>query len=128
MQEKIVDYKLCQRLAELKFECESHTGWWQEYEGQWFYLRGQDDVSVDVPSSNFYKAFDCWDLLMWAHRNRSDVSKIAYLSIPNALETKFTTGTVINECWISVDLAEMRDKEPQNALAKAIIKILEERQ
>lgn len=113
MQQKIVDYKLCQRLAELGFECPSHTGWWFEYNSP---IPGKDRVEyrhgVDAIDKSYadneIKAYDCWDLLMWAYMTNPELSDKWV-----QLMEEFKFGL----CY-----------EPQNALAKAIIKILEERQ
>lgn len=69
-QQKIVDYKLCQRLAELGYDGESHCGWWLEYNSP---IPGKDRVEyrhgVDAIDKSYadneIKAYDCWDCIVY---------------------------------------------------------------
>jgi hypothetical protein len=119
MQEKIVDYELCRRLDELGFKCETHTGFWEitTIEGSMNYLWGTDTrttikwVSKLCKNIKHYKvkpikAYDCWDLLNWAYK----------------------TSPRLSDKWKQVmkEFSKGLCHQPQNALAKAVIKILEE--
>ena len=102
MQEKMVDYTLCKRLDELRFECETHTGWYNAYTRHWHEIKKSIPVYLQI------KAYDCWDLLMWLMCNQND-----WRLWGAAQDYHFVANS-------------QGDDQPQNALAKAVIKILEE--
>jgi len=114
MSEKVTNYELSKQLHDLGFDSDSHSGWWQEYEGKTFYLKHNEDVREDIPMSKFYKAYDCWDLLMWLDNGGiyKDSEKHYYVT------QYMPWGPVHHES----------DPEPQNALALAVIAILKEEQ
>lgn len=135
MNMKVTSFEISKRLDELGFECESHCGWWMYPKNEsinkaWnfhHYVSDQiyKECKLDPHSADIehweYKAYDCWDLLMWLRQLRKgydyemlelevDAKGFEFFKLQSHYETKE---------WIS-------HEEPQNALGLAVIKILEE--
>ena len=107
MENKVTSYETSKRLHELGFDSESHCGWWD--------MEGDFSMSEDVPGwypEPQIKAYDCHDLLMWLTENN-----------PFAFEL-YIKDEIIGDYFLNVNLDANQTHE---ALAKAVIKILEER-
>lgn len=134
MKNKCTSYETSKRLLELGFKSETHCGWWQvdkeitgeevlmsakfflDYEKiQLFFERNQ-------VTSNIYKAYDCHDLLMWLKKRTT--GKL-FLNKNFNFDADFM---FFKEKYQRHYLSESNDEQPQEALAKAVIKILKERE
>ena len=128
MKEKVTSYEISKRLHELGFECESHCGWWgryRYYKGVEYNERFPEVRSRENPG---IKAYDCWDLLMWLRKRRQQLP--VFYSLHDNIyrhdleEEHFSVAEKYIEKEYSTGGASAA--EPQNALGKAVIKILEE--
>jgi hypothetical protein len=114
-EQKVTSYELSKKLSECGFESETHTGFYNAYTKQY------SETSRGIPKYLRIKAYDTWDLLMWfvrwkvaqgiAHRINLGIYRPGFQTLPFELDY-FNFSEVGNE--------------PQDALAMAIIKILEE--
>jgi len=124
MSEKVTSFELSKRLHELGFDCESHTGWWLEdsiyYEGTFYQeLRPTSEQTEDykfIP----YKAYDCWDLLMWLQCNNKKIPGHYQLWIHESVFEVVEEG-----CGYREQVGK-ESASPVNCLALAVVKILEE--
>lgn len=134
MQQKVTNYEISKRLDELGFECESHCGWWlgllqedlKTY--KWVYAiryKCEDDGDIKMK----YKAYGCWDLLMWFRKQQRQISNINFTNSFMQIRQEFFDVEFYDTHREKEKRVHCPDEDhPQNALAKAIIKILEERQ
>jgi hypothetical protein len=121
MTKKVTSYEISKRLDELNFQSDSHNGWWLDG-GYQAHLRGV----VPIPLEEIIKAYDCWDLLMWLQqykRMRGEPIKSGeFLAGLDVYGDHFEWGE-----WSDTLAVSTEANQPQNALALAIIKILEEK-
>ena len=117
MKNKIIDYSLAKELHELGFDFDSYTGWY-----------GYSDITEDTlyfgdttPDAEEIKAYCSDDLLMWLKDNSDfDVVDLLYaLKDDNNFYAYYSINNFQDAC---------EDPKPSNALAKAIITILKEKQ
>ena len=110
---KVTSYETSKRLSEVGFKSETFLGWWDKFVEPEYYTH---PLYVNKESQNTYQAYDCHDLLMWLQ------SKGYTYGIEPSI------GNDVFEAAIFYNNKEsyIRDKQPQEALAKAVIKILEE--
>ncbi len=124
---KYTDYELSKQLHELGFESKSHCGWWgraansiaileycvlheletEEVYNKYVYHDGFADFQQG------YKAYDCYDLLMWLQK------------VDNIESKPYSFYIGMSTFWMTKG---EYDTNPANALAKAIIQILKEKQ
>jgi len=110
---KHTSYEISKRLDELSFHCESHCGWWgTKPEDESLCRWGINDVRLAHYHANRVKAYDCWDLLMWVVKNFKGLE----LLTPDP-DSNFNISTLAGVS---------RGDQPQNALGRATIKILED--
>lgn len=126
MQEKVTNYEISKGLKELGFDCRTHTGWWiSDFHGnECTWLSDKDYKELDARDWSeikySFKAYDCWDLLMWLKERRQSNCEHAdsfQLVVP-------FLGNFFVEANMARDFCGKM--EPQNALGLAVIKILEE--
>jgi hypothetical protein len=119
MKEKVTNFELSEKLSELGFESDSHTGYWfragiifdkKEICGSANYKIWTDE-HLSYP--NQIKAYNCWDLLMWLQKEKT--LRNYKLEIGHS-DFCFEPYEAITE-----------EIQPQNALARAIIKTLKEK-
>ena len=121
MKEKVTSYEISKRLYELGFDCESHSEWW----GSTDIVTTFDDNGIPLDDVKLcdvrfgawtlhYKAYDCWDLLMW-------------LQGKNEFKLHADTGTIwtVESHFLKEPISFSFEEEVQNALGKAVIEILE---
>jgi hypothetical protein len=135
MSNKLISYETSNALAEAGFEIEEYTGYWlaplvtknyKQPEPLWVNGRQHEameyrDAGGDI-NQNFYASYDCHDLLTWFEGYLNSEECFKYSA--NAA-TLWTPG---NGWLAGVNDKEQYAKQPQEALAKAIIEILKERQ
>ena len=108
MENKVTNYSLSKQLHDLGFDCESHTGTY--YLGEW---NESNCLHRDTDRPDPIKAYDCHDLLM----RLAECSSFLNL-YPNESSQNCFHAEVRNK-------PRLTDTQPQNALAKAIIEILQ---
>jgi hypothetical protein len=136
MTNKVTSYEISKRLDELGFECDSHCGWWNYYgEGfapEWTESLYLVDTSADpsnllaFPEHTAWKAYDCFDLLMWLRDNmenkyqgaHSYIHKVFWIHHDSVGGFAIVDTPIDGYPWGRAD-------EPQNALGLAVIKTLE---
>lgn len=122
---KCTSYEISKQLSELGFDCQSHYGWWSislELEGEFEYWIHRWISEKDLPSGQYQKyikAYDCYDLLIFL-QNCDEVKE----EIDNSFKSlSFNKSFVVWDNYVS----RTGDTQPQNALGKSCIKILQAR-
>ncbi len=130
--QKVTSYKLSKQLAELGFDNKNYTGWWVEILGsysppesiaeegfieeiKWQKRKPRKDRG-DI--ENYYKAYDCRDLFFW-------LAQCKFASFQPGFSLRVYRDLSNNYFEVLEYQAECF--QPQNALAKAIIEILKEK-
>jgi len=109
---KVTNYQLSERLNELNFDSKTHCGYYNSITREWY-------NSLGINCYKDPKAYDCYDLLMYMKTQPEEVDFLA-----NGLA--FRGEFFMLDYWDRDGKSIGIDSEPQNALASAIIRILEE--
>lgn len=120
MKTKVTSYELSKKLSELGFDSQTHCGWWWLYEDGDIELGDKEYPEyAKVKYIASYKAYDCHDLLTWLS-NYSWKTDTDYKLLLLSCESNYFIERE------GIDYLSGDQDEPQNALASAIVKILEE--
>lgn len=129
-EQKVTSFELSQRLSELNFQSNSHCGWWDIKVNIGCYIAPNGDIykdnkligwrssffdRFDYEDKKIIKSYDCHDLLMWL--NKRSHAYYSELSIHGDRHHRLFNCPGCSDT--------NRSDQPQNALALAIIKILE---
>lgn len=127
MQKKVTNFEISKRLAELNFQCESHCGWWYplgtyQTPSSLMVIDKVMWLEIELETPKKIKAYDCWDLsscellkhatYIWIDKDEIEVS------------VTLQEGSFLQDPYRE---AFVRDKQLQNTLGLAAIKILEEK-
>jgi len=124
MENKVTSYETSTKLARLGFESKNFSGAWlydpdnpqlfNYQDTNFLILRRLEETECEIS-----KAYDCHDLFMWL----SDLdSKLG----PKWLSTNYSNKVFL--LCEDYDVTLGKDAAPQEALAKGVIKILEEKE
>ena len=113
MQNKVTSYELSKQLAEAGFDSDSHCGFYDlcHHDGNYYWTNLDPRDRFDHSGDIVYKAYDCFDLLMWLREEGYNISFEFYT-------TKGLVGLSCNGEFYKEDL-------PQEALGQAVLKVVQ---
>ena len=109
MSNKVTRFETSKKLDELGFDCESHTGL---YSPEGIYCTWDGGYR-----KGFIEAYSCWDLLMWFNKQQFE-QQMQLDTTDDDIEVYLHKSGLKNDLYF--------DAQPQEALGKAVVAILEE--